>query len=62
MTENDNLVWLMTNDGYHGLQGIPPLFGDLASIYSMSYTENTIADQGTGDLYKPGVRGYQGES
>jgi hypothetical protein len=54
-TETDSLSWVITNDGFDGLPNIPPLFVDLVSIYSMSYTEDTIADQGLVTYAKQGA-------
>jgi hypothetical protein len=59
-TETDNLVWLMTNDGIDGLGGIPPLQPLYASIYSMTYSEDTIADQGLITYTKQGFVDTQG--
>ena len=60
VTETDNLAWLMTNDGIDGLAGIPPLQPLYASIYSMAYSEDTIADQGLVTYAKQGSVDTQG--
>ena len=60
VTETDNLVWLMTNEGVVGLPGIPPLDFEWASIYSMTYSEDTIADQGLVTYAKQGSVDTQG--
>ena len=61
-TETDNLVWVMTNDGYRGgIAAIPPLYYVDDSIYSMAYSEDTIADQGLVTYAKQGSVDTQGK-
>ena len=46
VTETDTLAWQNFNCGLCGLSDITPLFFFDHAIYSTSYSENTIADQG----------------
>ena len=63
VTETDSIVNIIANFVEEGSSLPYPLAGTTERAeYTSTYTENTIADQGTGDLYQPGVRGYQGES
>ena len=61
-TETDNLVWQITNDGFfNGLTDIPPLYYNGVSVYSTTYSENTIADQGSVTYMKQGTVDTQAE-
>jgi hypothetical protein len=62
-TETDNLAWQITNDGTNDFFGglNPPLYSDAAAIYSMSYSEDTIADQGLVTYAKEGSVDTQGK-
>jgi hypothetical protein len=55
-TETDSLDWRITNDGVNDAFGglNPPLFPIEAAIYSLAYSENTIADQGLVTYAKEG--------
>jgi hypothetical protein len=62
-TETDSLAWRITNDGVNDFFGglNPPLFAYDATIYSMTYTEDTIADQGLVTYTKQGFLDTQGK-
>ena len=61
-TETDNLAWQITNDGVDDVFGglDPPLYYYNAAIYSLAYSENTIADQGLVTYTKEGSVDTQG--
>ena len=61
-TETDNLAWQITNDGVDDVFGglDPPLYYYNAAIYSLAYSENTIADQGLVTYAKEGSVDTQG--
>jgi len=61
-TETDSLVWQITNNGViGGLTDIPPLFPEVTAVYSMAYSEDTIADQGLVTYTKQGSVDTQGK-
>jgi hypothetical protein len=62
-TETDSLAWRITNDGVNDFFGglNPPLFDYDAAIYSMTYSEDTIADQGLVTYTKQGLVDTQGK-
>jgi hypothetical protein len=61
-TETDSLVWQITNNGViGGLTDIPPLFPESTAVYSMAYSEDTIADQGLVTYTKQGLVDTQGK-
>jgi hypothetical protein len=63
ITEQDSLVWRITNDGFSDQWGgvDTPLFGYRAALYSMAYSEDTIADQGVVTYTKQGSVDTQGK-
>ena len=61
-TETDSLAWQITNNGFTGgLTDIPPLFPEITAVYSMAYTEDTVADQGLVTYTKQGFVDTQGK-
>jgi hypothetical protein len=61
-TETDSLAWQITNNGFiGGLTDIPPLFPEITAVYSMAYTEETVADQGLVTYTKKGLVDTQGK-
>jgi hypothetical protein len=62
-TETDSLAWRITNDGVNDFFGglNPPLFFYDTAIYSMAYSEDTIADQGLVTYTKQGLVDTQGK-
>ncbi|MBP1929921.1 hypothetical protein J2741_002517 [Methanolinea mesophila] len=63
-TETDSLSWQITNDGVNDFFGglNPPLFAYDAAIYSLAYSEDTIADQGLVTYAKEGSVDTQGQA
>ncbi len=63
VTEQDSLVWRITNDGFSDKYGgvDTPLYYYRAAIYSMAYSEDTIADQGVVTYTKQGSVDTQGK-
>ena len=60
-TETDMLSWQITNNGViGGLTDIPPLFPEVTAVYSMAYSEDTLADQGQVIYAKEGFVDTQG--